>query len=96
MNEAKSTNPVYLRLRRIYCAAGAEFCRPDLEAAWKEIKWLEARYEALAAMLRDDELVWDIAEEEGAEAMTIVHQYNVLNEYRARLLAKIDERKDAQ
>ncbi len=33
-------NPVSLRLRKIYCLAGAEFCRPDLEAAWKEIERL--------------------------------------------------------
>ena len=33
-------NPVSKRLRRIYCCSGAEFCRPDLEAAWKEIERL--------------------------------------------------------
>ena len=35
------TNPVYLRLRRIWCVAGSEFNRPDLEAAWKENARLE-------------------------------------------------------
>lgn len=41
MAEEQSTNEVYLRLRRIYCVKGAEFCRPDLEAGWKEIMRLE-------------------------------------------------------
>lgn len=35
------TNAVYLRLRQIYCCAGAEFCRPNLQEAWEEIAALE-------------------------------------------------------
>jgi len=41
-------NPVYRRLRQIYCVAGAEFCRPDLEAAWKEIERLSDALEVIA------------------------------------------------
>jgi hypothetical protein len=36
-----SDNPVYRRLRQIYCTKGAEFCRPELEQAWLEIDRLE-------------------------------------------------------
>jgi hypothetical protein len=33
----KGENAVYDELRQIYCCKGAEFCRPTLEKAWKEI-----------------------------------------------------------
>lgn len=45
---AVAGNPVYRRLRQIYCVAGAEFCRPDLEAAWKEIERLSDALEVIA------------------------------------------------
>lgn len=41
-------NPVYRRLRQIYCVAGAEFCRADLEAAWTEIERLSDALEVIA------------------------------------------------
>lgn len=33
-------NPIVKELRQIYCCKGAEFCRPTLEKAWKEIERL--------------------------------------------------------
>lgn len=40
--DASCDNPVFKELRQIYCCKGAEFCRPTLEKAWKEIERLEA------------------------------------------------------
>ena len=34
-------NPVYLKLRKIYCCKGAEFCRTELQEAWLEIAKLD-------------------------------------------------------
>ena len=50
-----SENPVYLRLRKIYCVVGAAFCRPDLEAGWKEIERLERNLERANAHLAEIE-----------------------------------------
>jgi hypothetical protein len=40
MTKPDCDNSIYLELRRIYCCKGAEFCRPTLEKAWKEIERL--------------------------------------------------------
>lgn len=40
-DDTNCNNPVYLELRQIYCTKGAEFCRPMLEKAWKEIARLD-------------------------------------------------------
>ena len=48
-------NKVYLELRQIYCCKGAEFSRPTLEKAWKEIERLEvalAQQQAEVGMAR--------------------------------------------
>ncbi len=56
-------NPVSRRLRKIYCLAGAEFCRPELEAAWVEIERLtEAGRGLMEVYIAGDEAT---AEENG-------------------------------
>lgn len=42
VDEALNKNAVYIELRKIYCCKGAEFSRPTLEKAWKEIERLTA------------------------------------------------------
>lgn len=47
MSKDKTTNEVALRLKKIYCLAGAVFCRHELRAGWEEIEALEAENERL-------------------------------------------------
>lgn len=49
--EGPERNHVVRRLRSIYCCQGADFCRPELEMAWKEIWRLEGDASALAAAI---------------------------------------------
>lgn len=46
--KAAENNEVYKELRQIYCCQGAEFCRPTLEKARKEIERLSAACQTVA------------------------------------------------
>lgn len=41
---------IVLRLRQIYCTKGAEFTRPELQAAWEEIERLREELAYYAAI----------------------------------------------
>ena len=56
----------------------------------------KARYVALVAALRDDGLVRAVAHNDEWSSDIRYTRHGAIYDYRARLLAKIDERKDAQ
>jgi len=65
LSELRSVDEdIVIRLRRIYCCKGAEFCRPELEAAWKEINQLRADLLRLLKVIHDYEHT-DGTEEDG-------------------------------
>jgi iron-sulfur cluster repair protein YtfE (RIC family) len=44
-------NDIVLRLRQIFCCKGAEFTRPELQAAWVEIEELRQEVSSLKKKL---------------------------------------------
>ena len=46
--KTETTNKTALQMRKIYCLAGAEFSRNELQQGWEEIERLEAKLEDIA------------------------------------------------
>jgi cell division protein FtsB len=62
----KKENEVSLKLQKIYCCAGAQFCSSYLEMGWLEINKLEAERDALQARIKQLEAELEEERQENA------------------------------